>query len=155
MQKVVHNLKHFAALPVLLLCACQHLAGDAAGDVLYENKVQVAIYDTAPRSPTASVAIITRQEAAIRPHRVIAELTVQGDARDEGLLVNALTSRARKLGAEALIRQPDASPFGDYGQWTLGGRDRLQRVFRAQAIAYTQALDPRHPPYTTTQPIEP
>ena len=75
--------------------------------VRYETSVQVALYDVTPRpsSPTLQV-FPSYQEIAGRKYHVLARVNRSGNAEDEGLILNALPAKARRIGAQAMIVLP-------------------------------------------------
>src|SRR2546425_901308 len=64
----------------------------------YADNVQVAVLDATPRQPALAVTPFAPDGAPKNP-RTIAHLTVQGFAKDEGVLLNLLATKARSLGA--------------------------------------------------------
>ena len=69
--------------------------------VRYGRYVQVATYDSTPRPPTIKVNII--KELPNRAHHIIASLTIDGEAENEGKLINALAWKARQIGADSIL----------------------------------------------------
>lgn len=108
--------------------------------VPHAGRVQVALYDTTPRPPSTSAPEISRHDAELRGYQPIATLTINGRAVDEGALYNALAARARELGAQAIIRLPTELPYHHYGEYAsqrVSVRELGERVFRCEAIIFT------------------
>src|SRR6266446_4573383 len=99
---------------LLVVCVVVGCAGP-------ERRVKTALYDTAPRTPVTKLDVFQVREKPTRPFHVIALLTADGPAHDEGDCMQGMLIRARKLGADGLIileaEEPNKSivfsgPFG-------------------------------------------
>jgi len=98
----------------------------------YADNVQVAVLDATPRQPALAVTPFALDEAP-KTHRTIAHLTVQGFAKDEGILLNLLATKARSLGANGLVILRAEQPFKG---WPASATDQTLRIFRAHAIVF-------------------
>jgi hypothetical protein len=118
---------------LLLLVGCSSTPVSTSGDppVRYARYVQVATFDFSPRSATAKLDIL--QTPPTRKNHVIAELTIDGSAENEGKLINALAWKARQLGADALVV---LTPVGQRNYDALGIPEETHWIFRANAIVF-------------------
>ena len=75
-----------------------------------ERRVKTALYDTTPRTPVTKLDVFQVREKPTRPFHVIALLTADGPAHDEGDCMQGMLIRARKLGADGLIIEVHPRP---------------------------------------------
>ena len=95
----------------------------------HAKRVQVALYGSTPRPSTTSLDVYDASPA--RPYKEIALLTCDGENSEEGVMTQAILWRARKIGADAVVRlQPDTR-HGGFG--IPNGK-----IYRYTAIVYTQ-----------------
>ena len=101
------------------------------------GRVKVALYDSSSRNPTRELDVYNSESQIQKPHRIIALLTCEGPAHQEGELVNAINYRARQIGANAVIVLEADRP----NEKLLFSNPIFQpadsRVFRAQAVVYS------------------
>jgi hypothetical protein len=98
--------------------------------------VKAAVYDTANRTSTTELEVFDEAKKLERPHKVIALLTAEGAANEEGDLVNAMMFKARQLGANAVVMLPPDRPnAGVVFNNILQPADR--RVFRGNAVVFS------------------
>jgi hypothetical protein len=76
--------------------------------VRYARYVKVAIFDTTPRPATDQLTPL--REAPTQKHQTIAMLTIDGEAKNEAALFNALAWKARQLGSNAIVIQTSLRP---------------------------------------------
>ncbi len=102
-----------------------------------EGRVKTAIYDTANRAATTRLDVFQVGEKPARPYHIIALLTADGPAREEGECTQGMLIRARKMGADGLIilepEAPNKSIVFKYG-WIGPSPD--DRVFKGSAVIY-------------------
>jgi hypothetical protein len=118
---------------LLLIIGCSSTPVSTSGEtpVRYARYVQVATFDSSPRSATTKLDIL--QTPPIKKNHVIAELTIDGSAENEGKLINALAWKARQLGADAMVV---LNPVGQRNYDALGIPEETHWIFRADAIVY-------------------
>lgn len=125
---------------ILITCGCASNPSNAPQakekKPKHYSRVKVAIYDTTPRTATTQLDYFAEGTTIPKQHKVIALLTCEGAAHEEGEMVNAINFRARELGASGVIQlradQPNASVAIAHPMWQAPDR----RVFRANAIIY-------------------
>lgn len=121
----------FPLLLLLASCSSTPVANPNDPPVRYARYVQVAIFDSSPRSATTKLDIL--QTAPTQKNHVIAELTIEGSAENEGKLINALAWKVRQLGADALVV---LTPVGQRNYDALGIPEETHWIFRADAIVF-------------------
>lgn len=102
-----------------------------------EGRVQLALYDASPRTPSTRLDVFQVGEKPSRPFHVLALLTAEGAAHEEADCVQGMIIRSRKLGADGLVmlepEAPNKSIVFKYG-WVGPSPD--DRVFKGNAIVY-------------------
>jgi hypothetical protein len=102
------------------------------------DRVQVLMYDTAPRPKTSHLDVYDLQPPE-KSYKVIALLTCEGRVDQEAVMSTAIFYRARQIGADAVIRagnvttQKESFSLGRYGG---GGISEARCVFNYRAIVY-------------------
>jgi len=97
----------------------------------------MALYDTASRTPTTRLDVFQPSEKPTRPYHVIALLTADGPAHDEGECTQGMVIRARQLGADGLIiLEPEAPNKSIVFKYGLIGPSPDDRVFKGNAFIY-------------------
>ena len=104
------------------------------------GRVDIATYDITERAPVKRLDVYESPEKVTQPYSVIALLTCEGAAAEEGMMMNAILYRARQIGAQGVIVLPAERP-GLTANLLFAGNDR--RVFRANAIVYAAAETPK------------
>lgn len=135
----------FALFPIagfLNGCASQPVVG--VPPVRYEQSVQVALYDTSVRQPSTRLEVFNNYEQlGGRKYHVIARVSRNANPADEGLILNALAAKARRIGAHGLVILPPLV-YGDTGSINpqVGGvgnnnsPKKDEPVFRADALIF-------------------
>ena len=132
----------------LILTGCHSYDVNSSRPVRYANGVKVLEYDHTQRAPSPTIQIFDRFNPAPAHYVALASLSRMGYLQDESLIDNALTWRARQLGANGIILLPPEQ--SDYsagfaiananGGFATGGSS--QPVFRAVAILIPTASTP-------------
>ena len=99
------------------------------------DRVQVLMYDTAPRLKTSHLDVYDLQPPE-KPYKVIALLTCEGAPDQEAIMTAAIYYRARQLGANAV---QDAGTIRNMsmGYYYFYAAPRPRCTFRDYAIVYT------------------
>lgn len=113
------------------------------------NRVQVLMYDTAPRAKTDHVDVFV-QNPPERPYKIIALLTCEGRVDQEVVMSTAIYYRARQIGADGVVnpgaittqREATVNVATRPGQQLIMnaigiGGSEARSVFRDYAIVYT------------------
>jgi hypothetical protein len=127
-------------LPIVLLALLAGCASDPATSVIGKapdkaGRVQIAMYDATPRQPSQTMDIYDAGKPVERPHKSLAKLTCEGDASEEGIMLNAIAWQTRRLGAQALEVLEPEYPNGR-GPTLPFAPSTTRRVFRANALIY-------------------
>jgi hypothetical protein len=127
------NMKSCILLLLALLVGCSTLSpSDPAPR--FAERVQAALSEAGHRPPTTSVELIIPQD--LRPRRSIARLTAEGKADDEGALQNAMMWKARQIGGQAILFEPEKPTFT--GTSRLRTREQARRVFTAEVFIFQE-----------------
>lgn len=105
--------------------------------VKHAGRVKAAIYNSVERTPTTHLDVYSNPQSVERLHKVIALLTCEGAAHEEGELVNAINYKARQLGAHGVVVIPPDRPNEGLVIAHPWFQPADRRVFRANAIVYT------------------
>ena len=104
----------------------------------FAKRVEVAAYDSAPRDKSEHVDVFDDSKLAQKPFKEIGLLTCEGTVKEEGAIKQAITYRARMMGANAIIMLTENTYKEDY-QWRgvfRQGHDRVRTIYRAKAVIY-------------------
>ncbi len=125
-------------LTTFLFIGCATSPQDASNrPPKHVGRVKTAAFDTTARQVTTELEVFDETKKLDRPHKVIALLTAEGAANEEGDLVNAMMFKARQLGANAVVMLPPDRPnAGVVFNNILQPADR--RVFRGNAVVYKE-----------------
>jgi hypothetical protein len=131
---------HFALFCLLFTGCAEYTTSSSTGEKIprYAGRIQIALYDPTPRQPKPDFEVFADAQSVKRPYRIIALLAHKANPEDEGLMMNAIAYRARKLGADGMIVLPRPGrgwKFGQVGDIGSGGSE--EGVYRAHAIIFT------------------
>ena len=92
----------FAAL---LVAGCETATQQSSSEkpVKHAGRLKAALYDSSSRSATTQLDVYDSEQKFQRAHKIIALLTCEGAAQEEGEMVNAINYRARQIGASGVI----------------------------------------------------
>jgi hypothetical protein len=151
--QIFMNIRHLAPLLVIALsiagCSSTPPQQSHEKPPPKANRVQILMYDTTPRTPTANLDICGSTEPT-RPHKVIALLTCEGAVDQEVIMTTAILYRARQIGADAVMsagtittqREATVNVADTVGKQLLMnavgmGGSGARSVFRLYALVYT------------------
>ena len=104
----------------------------------YGTSVQVVAYDSTPRKVNPDFQVFAREADVPQPFKIIAMVCRNAKPQDQGLMMQAISWRAKQLGADAMIvLPPEATGYswGMAGNFAGGGPN--QPIYRAHAVVYT------------------
>ena len=125
------HLRTSLILATILTGACTSVAPDTGDVPRLTDKVTVAVFDSTKRPVSTSVMTFTSAAQVPGPYRTLARLNVIAKSQEEAVALNAISYRARQLGAMGLILLPQEQP---YTSWNASATDKNLRNFRAEAI---------------------
>ena len=148
-MKSKYLLQSLAAAFIIAGCSSTSSQQSAEKPPPKAGRVQILMYDTAPR-PITTHLDICGTNAPQRPYKIIALLTCEGAVNQEVVMTAAIYYRARQIGAEAVMDAGTVNEEVDTLNVTqgiaqqammsgLGLGSTARCIFRANAIVYTDS----------------
>ena len=98
-------------LVTLAVAGCHSYNVNSNWPVRYASGVQVTPYTSSPHSRLTTIEVFDNSSQVTRPYHRLARLSRGGHRSDKGRITNALIWRARQMGADAIILEPNNTRF--------------------------------------------